>query len=628
MNMKKMWLYTSTQDHKILGNLDDTIMVPTDWNSASRLDSEGIRYVLPEQHIKRSEYVQLDKTAEAIATNWWKKGNFNTLQHMDLPLGYLLEWEFHITLAKFLKQLLELDRMVRIEKPDVIIGRSGNDMFARLQQFIAAKHGIEYSQSISIAPEKSFHMDVIPITFKVGSKPVTIRLRRHQLDRISNAINGLTKLIRVLNSGKKSTKRVLLLDFNLIQYESMLAGLEEAGLELFLLNKRRPIIWNIESLKIELKQRYRFATLSEYAGAETLSRIDHMSRSISSQIDKVWANDSNRSLFSSNDLEFWSVIEGDFKDFCKSRMVEGIKDLELGNAFLSREKFHAIMMWGDMLPFEKTMTYLAKRNRVPTICIQHGTLTTLRDDNGEWTFPEFKGISADYIASWGKISTDMFINQGNPPGKIAEIGSPRYDGITSSDYSDDDSGGDGMILLATSGLPSSFSLYNTISAARRYEEFIRRICKAVLKSPSKKLVVKLHPFADEIIDVISLVSSISDRIRIAKNENTLNLIAQSQLVIAPKFTSVILESMILGRPTIVFDPLEGMLDPQYLPYASSRASLDLKRPEDAEIILERFFSDAGLRASLTDNSRAFLSAYLANPGSSTKALSRFVYNNT
>jgi hypothetical protein len=619
--VKKLWFFTKYAN-PITNDLKDAIVVPTDWASAKQLDSMGIRYVLPENYVKRDVYVRLDKAAETIATNWWRNEYLTDLHYKGLRLGYLLEWEFHITLAKFLKQLVDLNTIVMHEKPDIIIGSLGNNMFTQIQQFIAAKYGIVYQPITSTEPAKSFHMDVIPVTFKIGSKLITIHLTQSQFKQATEMINKLTRLLRIFG-GKSGSRKLLMLDFNIVQYSAMLEGFEKHGMEVFLLNKRRPTVWNLDSLKKEMKKKFKFASLTEYADSNSRTNVMSASRQLNETIECIWEKSNFDNEFCFDGLSFWEVIRDDFKDFCKSRMSQGIEDLEYGSNFFDRNKFDMAVVWGYVLPFEKVMLQLAKERGIPSLAIQHGVLTNLRDKNGDWTFLESRHSDADIIAAWGMRGREWFVKNGIPEERVVDMGSPRYDAIFA--LRDVAKQNTNNIILATSGLPTSFSSYNTVSTAKRYEEFIREICLAITKFPEKKLIVKLHPFADEIIDVISVVHNVDPNIRIAKNENIVDLILDSDLLIST-YSSVVLESMIIGKPTMVFDALADMFEPVHLPYAESGASLKIQEPDNVRSTLEMFFSDQSLRGKLEKNSRRFVSEHLSNPANSINVLSNYIAN--
>ena len=621
MTAKKIWFFTLPDEKYVKDDIQSSeyTIIPIDIKSANFLDNLKIMYTKPENYLKSKDYFDIDKTAVKIARNWWRGKNSN-LSYCNIQLEYLLEWELIITFTKLLKNLIEINKIVEIEKPDVIIGSSGKNMFKNIPAFIAKKFDIPFQSVAEDNSNKSFHLDTIPVTLRIGSKLVSLNYSNFK--KIKTISEKLTKLITTHR--RKDAEKLLLLDFNIVLYELLLDDLEKQGLEVFLVNKRRPVIWNKESLKIELKKKYNLVTLDKYSTNDSRDRTNEAISYLNNNLNDLWEKRFFSDQFCFFNLNFWDLIKDNFLTFCKNRMAEAIQDIEFGNNMMKKENFAMVLVWGYALQFEKTMLLLAKKMAIPSLTLQDGVKGGVEYKKfGKRYSPENFEIESNFIASWGKLSkTNYYPKYGIEPERIIEIGSPRYDNLFKIQHKNYPTNN---VLLATSGLATSYSENNNISTVKKYEDFIKEICVAIKKFPDKNLIVKLHPFADEIIDVPSVIRQIDKDIKILKNENIQQLIKNSDLVISTHST-VILEAMILGKPTLVINPVCGVVESDDLPYIKSGATLGVDNPNEIEIVLEKFFSNEQIQENILLNSKKFIDEYLANQGNASKELSKFILN--
>ena len=624
MNEKKVWFFSVPKNKFRLNDLkldNNSIIVPIDYESFTFLRSNRIPYNLPESYLEKQKYPQIDEISNKIASSWWKDPCVKDFSYEGINFGYLMEFEFQNTLVKLLKHVIEFEKIIQVEKPNIILGPLGQDMFTKIPEFVANRHKIKFVGYEIYSKNKPFLFDSVPIFFKIGSKLVTLNLSYKQINSISKTLQKISKIFQIIGR-KNSENRLLLLDFNVDRHGNLLDGLEENGLHVVLLNKRRPVIWNLNSLKIELSKRYEFFNLTDYYNGESRTKVKKHVSLMYEKISELWTNQAIKKLFEIEEINLWDLIKDDFKEFLKNRIALAIEEIELGIQLLKKEKFSYLIEWGYSLPFEKTMLLLAKRFGLKSLEIQHGVYGIGKDKFGQrpTLFPCSK--EADYLAVWGELTTKFFLDNNVDKDRVIEIGNPSYDNLfrLNKNYGSKRSG---IILLATGGLGTSYSFHNTITVTKRYEDFIKQTCKVIKKLSNTKIIVKLHPYSDDKINIPKIVHEIDKNIQIAKNENIIDLIRNSDLVIST-YSTVIIEAMIMGKLTLAFRLLSDAFESEHIPLQNSGASLTTDNPQEIPILIEKIFSDPKMREGLIRNSRKFLDRYLSNQGNSSKKLSEFI----
>jgi len=95
------------------------------------------------------------------------------------------------------------------------------------------------------------------------------------------------------------------------------------------------------------------------------------------------------------------------------------------------------------------------------------------------------------------------------------------------------------------------------------------------------------------------------------------------LVISPGPSTVILESMILKIPTMIFY-LSNYDESTHLPYVKSGASIEIQSLIDITYKINEFFSNPKIAEKTIKNSKKFLDDYLFNQSYAGKEISKFI----
>ena len=124
-----------------------------------------------------------------------------------------------------------------------------------------------------------------------------------------------------------------------------------------------------------------------------------------------------------------------------------------------------------------------------------------------------------------------------------------------------------------------------------------------------------------IYDVNHILQKINPSIPIYRTQNVLNLLQHCDVLVSIDHSTVLLESMILGKPTITFGIDSGWYDSDSI--VTSGATLKVDSLEDFEISLKKVLFDINFRNNLVKKGNEYVNNNLANKGNSSKFFSEF-----
>lgn len=610
---KKSILFFKQQKNLInkINFTDYSIIIPVDYESTAFLDSLKISYKLPESYVNIKDYYEIDNTAIKLGKSLWDIKNESLISFKQINIPKLYRLENTANLIKLMKKIFEYNMILDSENPDNVFTTIDGNTFDDIPKFLSSIKKINYN-SLETQIKSISHFDNVPIQIKIGKKIFSIN--QNQFNTIKNLVEIILKK---LPQKQLENHPILLIDFNVVLYQNFIEELEKQGLEVVLLNSRRPVIWNKTSLKIQLSKKYNIEYLSNYLDSESRTIIKDKTDEITTNFISVINDESFKSKLQIKNLNFANLINFEFEHYFSQKIHNSIENIELGSKLLEKDFSH-LLVWAYQLPFEKIIMNLASQKNIHISAFQDGVKATFRDPNLGLleNYNDYDYLFKNFFV-WGKISKNYYINAGIPDKKIVLMGSTLYDLHFRKTKLEEKTK---TILFATSGGGLILDA-NTISAAKNYEEHVKLICNTIKKIPNVKLMIKLHPFADEKIDLVSLVRKIDPDIHIYKYEKIIDLIEKSDLVIS-SYSTVILESMILGKSTMIWQG-DNFYEPSDLPFVESKSSLKLDF-NNFETQLYNFFLNHQITDQLLENSKNFIDDYLFNQGHTGKEIAKFL----
>ncbi|HWY36318.1 MAG TPA: UDP-N-acetylglucosamine 2-epimerase, partial [Nitrosopumilaceae archaeon] len=210
---------------------------------------------------------------------------------------------------------------------------------------------------------------------------------------------------------------------------------------------------------------------------------------------------------------------------------------------------------------------------------------------------------------WGSQVKNHALTYGNKAENLIVTGSPRHDNFFRSI---DKGKSKGIILFATTGVTGRISYGQThLDAYTKFESFVREVCRIAKNFPDKQLVVKPHPQPDYISNITKIIKEIDPTIPILYNANLIELINSCDVLITFNNSTVVLESMILGRPAISLQ-IEKWAEEDEI--VKSNALLSISKIEEIENGIKKILYDKEYQNRLVENSKIFVNDYFANHG--------------
>lgn len=468
---------------------------------------------------------------------------------------------FHLLLMQKLINFVLIKRIIEKEKPSKILASA---LFSTTINSINVKNYIK-----TIFLQKSFKQkflwDTIPIEYNIGKINFSFNLSRKKYLKIKRLIESsvyfLFNLKFNFNDSKK--KNIIFLEFNVDTFSKLFNELKNFNGNVILVNLRRPAIWNIKSLNVLRKSNCKVIQLENFLNKKEKKEVSLLSKDYSGSINKLWENSEFFStLFQFEGVNFWNVIKEYLIHLYSNNLFYHMKLIASIKKFYDHVDPSCLISLNETGETEKSFIEFGK-NKVPSILLQHG----FSDKNDDIFVSKFKRHDSlgsydnfnDKIAVWSEVKKKYLISTyGIDPKRIIVTGSPKHD-IYFSSRKPRKNNKEKIILLAPNPISDLIGL-STTQLKLEFIEFITRLISIIKKFDNVKLIVKLHPFPMKHNKEIQLlINKIDKNIPIYLSTPIIDIVNLSDVVIVvspePGTTTMLLESMILGKPTmnIYFD---------------------------------------------------------------------------
>ena len=413
-----------------------------------------------------------------------------------------------------------------------------------------------------------------------------------------------------------------MVEFDTIKFKNFFMKSINTTLNIILFDRRRPAIWNLKSLSIIKKSNCSITTFFDVCDKimlnlikEGVSLLKEKSNSLGSK------NIFFQSFFQISEISFWESFKPIFMELYEKRSLDAIAEIEITNRVLKKYTPSSIVVWSENGFNEQIIINLSKQYEIPIILFQHAGV--IWDTMQAYDYNKLCGIfplESDKYVVWGDVSKKYAINCGVPAKKIAVLGNSAYDKL----FEEKNNGKKLMndyILLATSSPNNNMITDLTMKTNENYEFAIKNVCKIALKM-NKKLIIKLHPFQDE-MDISKFVKEIDPTIIIIKTGDIIPLIKNCEVLIVTDISSTILEAQIFEKPVISISIKDYSFgDPEV--YTSN--SCIRTNPNDFEKILNQTLNNLEFKNDAILKGNKFVEDSLSNPGIASNSLLSFLKN--
>jgi hypothetical protein len=620
---KTIFLISNFDDISKINNIisenSNCIIYSLNYQTHKLLTKNKIQTVIAESILTQSDRESIDQKSFNATISWYQN-NFlkKYLIFNELNLGSLLELELIQYFGNIFKEAMILTRIIEKEKPDKIISCTFLNKFV---EKLGKTKDIEVVTIFdSIQLPKLYHNEInikfnfrkIPISFTIS--PNLFNFIKKLTEKLINFFFHFKPSISTLNS-----KSIVLLNFNTLQYDKLIDELSNAEKNIFLLNLRRPAIWNWASFKIIKNSKSHILSLSLFEKVLT-PKISSEIKSFNENLSNMWKfNDVFEKYFVIDDCSFWSSIKQDFITICESRFKESIKRLILLDHLFLKSNISVILMWAETGQEEKEILFLSKKHNIETLMLQH----FLYSDSVLWQKYDRFALGPSYPFEtgnqiiWDQFTKQQAISFKHKEDKLLLTGSPRHDNFF---ISEKNKNLNGIIILATTSVPQFSSVMSTFDSYIKFENFIKEVCRIVKNLPDKKLIIKAHPHFDSVNNITELIKKIDPQIQIIYDANLIELINNCDLLITFNNSTIALESIMLEKPTISLQSEKWAEDDNI---AKSNAILSISTLGDIEKGITDLLFDEKFKNVMNKNAQKFLKSFV-NCGKSSQKVAKIL----
>ena len=252
--------------------------------------------------------------------------------------------------------------------------------------------------------------------------------------------------------------------------------------------------------------------------------------------------------------------------------------------------------------------------KIPSILLEHGFIERVKETKqfDYLDFIYFKGK----LAVMGETRKKWLCEEFNiDPNRIISLGSPRHDDYFNCKLKNKNKNKI-TILLAPNPIGDISGLSST-DLKLRVNNVILKILSTVKQLDNFQIIVKLHSSQlKHNEEMNSFIKNYDDTIPIYLSKSVIDTINGVDLVIvmSPETygtSTMILESMILGKPTIniVFNQ-----EPFQFEHVKSKAVCIISEHDELEEKIRKILLDKNIQNEIIKNADKFVNKFLSNPG--------------
>jgi len=591
---------------KEIKNSSENIIYTLDYDIHKKLERKNIRHILGEDILDKNDFQKIDQTVIELTENCFSKYK-NSLVFNDIYLPDLIQHEFfQYLLQQFLKPYI-ISKL--IHKLDI---NSLYDFtnYSTLIKNIISKDVDYYFYGSST--NLSLYHDKI-IFNPIDSIPFHLEISRKTFTKLKKPLQGLTDTLYNLKPNLDQKQNILLVNFDVVEFENLLHSLNDLNVNYLLLNTRKPAITNKKSLEIIKNSHSKIVNLNDFH-KKVNSEITYSKQSFQKTLTLMVDDDDYfEKSFSVDGVSFWSSIKQSFFDMCSTRFSESIERIFLLREFFTSFDIALNFLWIDVGQEEKECILIGKKFSIDSIMIQHGRFQTSKI----WDkFAKFLGqfpapMLSDKQIVWGETSKKYALSYDHSENNILVGGSPRHDKFFKHE---EKNSSNGNIILATTGTMFLSADTCTARSQIRYDDYVKEIYRIVKTLDGKNLVIKSHPSQILRKIVQELINEFDSSIKLVENANNQELFNDCDMLITFNNSTTSLEALSQGTPVISLQTEPWALEDDI---AQSDAIVSVSNLSDCESSIKKILNDSELRTNLIQNGFKFLSNYMNNQGNAS-----------
>ena len=582
-------------DLEKLGGMDADRIVTLDYVAHRNLLATGVGHELIEDYIGPGEEAAADQAIMEMTRNWHKGKAAKFTSHGGLDLGTPLEEHMQQYLAQVVKKFAGLAGLVSRLSPDAAYC-SGHavEMIRGISPDVKIHPLATGSESIS-------HFEDVRIPIRLGKRLSHVKVSRGTVQGMKRLAERTTGTL--VGGREKKPARMLFLNFEVTAYEEVLSEFSKRY-DIVMLNERRPVVWNLASLRAARRLGCTIASLDRHSDAETASEIREAENAIDEKVDGLVGSGHLGRYFAISGASFWPAIRDEFTGMIRTRFKESARRFLLARRMFKREKIDGILLLYANSFEEKVILSAAEAEGVPATSIEHGYLPSR---------PYMERYRSIFLGSnpycrnlvWGERSRDLLADV-PPHAEAVATGSPRHDRF----FGRGDQPAKRIVLFDSFNTEADLHSIDS-RVFERNEEMIKKVCAELACLPYD-FAVKLHPGHHVLgYSLKPAIEEASPGTPVHQTGDVMDFLAGCSLAVASAPTTVMLEAMIMRIPTLVCIP-DGFWDGEDV--FTTGASLLVHSYEEFRDVLPKVLDDGQFRKDLLSRSDSYVARYFSFPG--------------
>ena len=609
-NYKSIILFDSSCSIDEITNdkIENSLIITFDYNSHKNLEKCGINHVISDSYLDQNFMSLIQKTCYRLSKWYTEKSIEKIVDYDGLNLGEFFYIDLYNILIPFLKKFFEISKIFEENNQSSFL--TSNNLYDIIHSFSDNTKILQQTNTV----KSEFDYSHIDIPFKLGSRNSHIRIGRSKYLKL---LNTSEKFLRLTRKKQYDKPAVLLANFSANRYKEFFLAMPQSKNIFVKFDRNSPSFWNYDTYSTVKKSGCIIENFSSLVD-DNINKLTNESQNLISEKLNLLSNLTElHEFFSLNKISFWGAFQKTFFELLQNKFSEIISEIEILKKLFSKHKFLCVLVQTDTAIHDLIIMKLAKRQNIPIILLEHG-LTPLGKNILEHQkfYRAFPVYSNKYLV-WGNIDFKSYTENGFPSNKIDVLGVPFYDEIFNNkipSYTELDN----FILFATDFKALHKIERITIESMKKYEMIINSVYNAVMKH-NKRLVIRPHPLKD--IDESETAKKLDPKIKVVLGGSILPLIKSSSLVVVTDVSSVMIEAMALNKPVISLRVNPDFDDEFCNPNACLRTNI-----EDFEINLSKILENQQFRNLLLKKQKIFLDENVANQGSASINLIKFLDN--
>jgi len=595
---------------------NNTLIISFDFHAHKSLKENNIKHKLVEEYFSEVNKSEIDLLSLKLGTSWYKDKRIKKyLEYNGLNLGSILDLEMPSYFFKILKRIMGIKIILNKENPKKIISYS----LKKYVDELCKGTNIE-TQFFEKNTTDELFFDKISIPLNLGFTTKNIKISRKNYFKIKKSTDIITDSIWKTKCSKNALEQnesILLLDFNTKLYEDFLKVFPKSDMNIIILNQRKPAIWNLETLKIIKNSNCKILSIKDFENELTkntkISKQNELNKNLKQMLENEYFL---KAIFAHNDKSFWDIIKEDFSRIIIERFYESIERLVLINEMFDKMNIKFILDWAHTGTEEKEINFIANKKKVSIFCLQHGIMTlNTKFEKYHQIMPVLPSNNSKMLV-WGEIMKDYLLAHKVNSEQVTIIGSPRHDKFFKKKCLSNNN----TILIASNLFFHVNFDGNDTRAIERFELYLKETLDYIKKKSDKKPIIKLH--ATEYFDISSIVKKIDPSILIYQHQDILKLIESCDILISLNYSTILLDSLILNKPTLVFLPEKQNFEEEEI--IKQNAVISVSDISELKIKMKQILFDKNIRDELVFNGKKFIEKYFSYQGNSCELLVNFL----